>query len=137
AMQHEVEGGEAVQGSGCEPPFKVTHNSSFEKNDLLPSSLSQVDGSVLRQLPEDLKAVIVQQLPAHRKQGICSNVAVVPPSENHQVSFSLIASENPGSSDHVLNDSLWIGIPPKWVETFTPSSCLILKKLAKCIINLG
>ncbi|KAJ1388369.1 UmuC domain [Sesbania bispinosa] len=137
AMQHEVEGGEAVQGSGCEPPFKVTHNSSFEKNDLLPSSLSQVDGSVLRQLPEDLKAVIVQQLPAHRKQEICSNVAVVPPSEDHQVSFSLKASENPGSSDHVLNVSLWAGIPPKWVETFTASSCLILKKLAEMYYKSG
>ncbi|XP_045813210.1 DNA repair protein REV1 isoform X3 [Trifolium pratense] len=82
AMQHEAVEGGAVSDSGSGPSFNV--KSSFEKDDLLPSSLSQVDGSVLRELPEDLKAVIVLQLPAHRRQEICSNVAVVPPCENNQ-----------------------------------------------------
>ncbi|XP_061354386.1 DNA repair protein REV1 isoform X1 [Gastrolobium bilobum] len=138
AMQHEAVGGEAIPGSGSGPYFKVTHNSSFEKHDLLPSSLSQIDGSVLRQLPEDLKAVIVEQLPAHRKQGICSNVAVAPPGENHQVLLGIETSENyPGSSDHVLNDSLWAGNPPHWVDKFKVSSCLILKKLAEMYYKSG
>ncbi|MCH92773.1 DNA repair protein REV1 [Trifolium medium] len=127
-MQHEAEGGGAVPDSGSGPSFNV--RSSFEKDDLLPSSLSQVDGSVLRELPEELKAVIVLQLPAHRRQEICSNVAVVPPSENHQVSLGVKNSENLGSN-HVLNECLWAGNPPKWVEEFKISSCLILKKLSE------
>lgn len=137
AMQHEAEGGEAVPGSGSGPFFNVAHNSIFEKDDLLPSSLSQVDGSVLQELPEDLKAVIVQQLPAHRKQEICSNVAVVPPSENHQVSLGIKSSENPGSNHHVLSECLWDGNPPKWVEKFKVSSCSILKILAEMYYKSG
>lgn len=129
-MPHEAKGSEAVPDSGSEPFFNVTHNSSFEKDDLLPSSLSQVDGSVLRELPEDLKAVIVEQLPAHRRQEICYNVATVPPSENRKVSVGIQNSESPGSNTHVLNESLWEGNPPKWVEKFKFSSCLILEKLA-------
>ncbi|XP_057450361.1 DNA repair protein REV1 isoform X4 [Lotus japonicus] len=137
AMQHGAEQGDAVSGSGCGPIFKVTHSSSFEKDDLLPSSLSQIDGSVLRQLPEDLKAVIVQQLPAHRTQEICSNGAMVPPSENHHVSLSIKTSENPGSSYSVLDDSLWTGNPPKWVEKFKVSSCLLLKIFAEIYSKSG
>ncbi|KAG1358964.1 DNA repair protein REV1 [Cocos nucifera] len=34
--------------------------------DLMPSSLTQADASVLEQLPEDLKADIIESLPAHR-----------------------------------------------------------------------
>ncbi|CAK8539097.1 unnamed protein product [Lathyrus sativus] len=136
AMQHEAEGGEVVPDSVSEPSFNVTHKSSFEKDDLLPASLSQVDGSVLQELPEDLKAVIVLQLPAHRKQEICSNVALVPPSENHQVSIGVNDSENLGSN-HALNECLWDGNPPKWVEEFKFSSCLILKKLAEMYYKSG
>ncbi|TKY71257.1 DNA repair protein REV1 [Spatholobus suberectus] len=137
AKQYKVDTseGEAVPYSGCRPYFKVTHHSSFEKDDLLPSSLSQVDGSVFQQLPEDLKAVIVEQLPTHRRPEICSNVVVVPPLENHSVSVGVEISENfPGSSYH---GSLWAGNPPNWVGKFKDSSCLILKKLAELYYKSG
>lgn len=136
AMPHEAEGGEVVPDSVSEPSFSVTHKSSFEKDDLLPASLSQVDGSVLQELPDDLKAVIVLQLPAHRKQEICSNVALVPPSENHQVSIGVNDSENLGSNPS-LNTCLWAGNPPKWVEEFKISSCLVLRKLAEIYYKSG
>ncbi|CAI8587304.1 unnamed protein product [Vicia faba] len=136
AMQHEAEGGEVVPDSVSEPSFNVTHKSSFEKDDVLPASLSQVDDSVLQELPEDLKAFIVLQLPAHREQEICSNVALVPPSENHQVSIGVDDSENLGSN-HALNECLWAGNPPKWVEEFKISSCLVLKKLAEMYYKSG
>lgn len=138
AMQYEAEGVEAVPGSGDGPYFKVTHISSFEKDDLLPSSLTQVDASVLRQLPEDLKAVILEQLPAHRTQEFCSSTAVAPLSEIHQESLGIKISESyPGSSDHVLNDSLWAGNPPLWIDKFKVSSCLMLKKLAEMYYKSG
>ncbi|KAH1164534.1 hypothetical protein AAZX31_01G228900 [Glycine max] len=127
--------GEAVPYSVCGPYFKVTHHSSFEKDDLLPSSFSQVDGSVFQQLPEDLKAVIVEQLPAHRRAEICSNVVVAPPLENHSLSVGIEISENfPGSSYH---DNLWAGNPPNWVGKFKVSSCLMLKKLAEMYYKSG
>lgn len=135
AMQHEAEGGEVVPDLGSGPSCNVNPKSSFKKDDLLPSSLSQVDGSVLRELPEDLKAVIVLQLPAHRRQDISSNVALVPPSENHQVSLGVKNSENLGSN--VLNECLWAGNPPKWVEEFKMRSCLILNKLAEVYCKSG
>ncbi|KAK7308786.1 hypothetical protein RJT34_05017 [Clitoria ternatea] len=119
--------GESVPGSA--------HHSSFEKDDLLPSSLSQVDGSVFQQLPEDLKAVIIEQLPAHRRPEICSNLAVVLPSEKHQVPVGVETSENyPGSSYH---ENLWAGNPPNWVGKFKVSSCLILNKLAEMYCKSG
>ncbi|CAJ1924447.1 unnamed protein product [Sphenostylis stenocarpa] len=127
--------GEAVPYPACEPCFKVTHHSTFENDDLLPSSFSQVDGSVFQQLPEDLKAVIVEQLPAHRRPEMCSNVVVIPPLENNSLSVGVEISENsPGSSYH---DSLWVGNPPNWVGKFKVSSCLILKKLAEMYFKSG
>ncbi|XP_027361078.1 DNA repair protein REV1 isoform X4 [Abrus precatorius] len=134
-MQHEAERSEAVPGSGHGPYFKVTHHSGLEKDDLFPSSLSQVDGSVFLQLPEDLKAVLAEQLPAHRMPEICSIVSGVPPSENHQMSLGVEPSENyPGSS---YNECLWAGNPPYWVGKFKVSSCVILKKLAEMYYKSG
>ncbi|KAK7405827.1 hypothetical protein VNO78_07437 [Psophocarpus tetragonolobus] len=126
--------GEAVPYSGSGPYLKATHHSSFEKNDLLPSSLSQVDGSVFQQLPEDLKTVIVEQLPAHRRLEICTNAVVVPSLEKHLVSGVEISENFPGSSYH---DCLWAGNPPNWVRKFKVSSCLILKKLAEIYYKSG
>jgi len=118
----------------CGPSFKGTHHSSFENNDLLPSSLSQVDGSVFQQLPEDLKADIVEQLPAHRRPEICSNV-LIPPLENNLLSVGVQISDNSPISSY--NDSLWVGNPPNWVGKFKGSSCLILKKLAEMYFRSG
>ncbi|XP_068467802.1 DNA repair protein REV1 isoform X4 [Phaseolus vulgaris] len=126
--------GEDITYSVCGPSFKVTHHSSFENNDLLPSSLSQVDGSVFQQLPEDLKADIVEQLPAHRRPEICSNV-VIPPLENNLLSVGVEISDNSPISSY--NDSLWVGNPPNWVGKFKGSSCLILKKLAEMYFRSG
>ncbi|XP_027914406.1 DNA repair protein REV1 isoform X2 [Vigna unguiculata] len=127
--------GEAIPYSACGPSFKVTHHSSFENNDLLPSSLSQVDGSVFQQLPEDLKADIVEQLPAHRRPDICSTV-VIPPLENHSLSVGVENSDNSPIYSY-NNDSLWVGNPPNWVRKFKSSSCLILKKLAEMYLRSG
>lgn len=99
----------------------------------MPSSLSQLDTSVLRQLPEDLKADILEQLPQHRRQESCSKDTLTPREENHQESSVIEISEHyPGSSNLVLSEhgSLWAGNPPYWVDKFEVSNSLILKKLA-------
>ncbi|KOM26637.1 hypothetical protein LR48_Vigan303s005900 [Vigna angularis] len=127
--------GETIPYSVRGPNFKFTHHSSFENNDLFPSSLSQVDGSVFQQLPEDFKADIVEQLPAHRKPDICSNVGI-PPLENHSLSVGVEISDNSPICIY-NNDSLWVGNPPNWVGKFEGSSCLILKKLAEMYLRSG
>ncbi|CAL0332106.1 unnamed protein product [Lupinus luteus] len=134
----EAEVVEVGPGSRDGSYVKVTHISSFEKDDLLPSSLSQVDASVLRQLPEDLKAAIVEQLPTHRRQESCSNAAVPPLSEIGQAPLGIKSSENhSGSSGHVSSESLWAGNPPHWIDKFKVSNCFILKRLAEIYYKSG
>ncbi|MED6119163.1 hypothetical protein PIB30_009265 [Stylosanthes scabra] len=119
AMQHE-----RVPGTGHGSYSKDTPNSKFERDDLLPSSLSQVDASVLQQMPEDLKAVIVEHLPAHRGKDFSSTPDICP-SRINQDSQGVNPSKNcPGIVNHALNNSLWAGNPPSWVDKFKDSSCL-------------
>ena len=137
-MWHEAEEVEDAPCSGAGPKNKVPHSSCFDKDDIMPSSLSQVDSSVLRQLPEDLKADILEQLPAHRRQEFCSNPAAGPNKENLQESLIIEISHNyPGSSGAVLNDNLWVGNPPYWVDKFKGTNCLFLKKLAEIYCKSG
>ncbi|KAM1457583.1 hypothetical protein ACFX13_035601 [Malus domestica] len=49
--------------------------------DIMPSSLSQVDTSVLQQLPQELRIDILGQLPAHRTNDISSSASLGPPAE--------------------------------------------------------
>nr|XP_029122970.1 DNA repair protein REV1 [Elaeis guineensis] len=91
--------------------------------DLMPSSLTQADASVLEQLPEDLKVDIIESLPAHRAVNSVGNaphgfVGAFPNSVEVQ------NSEYPESH-------LWSGSPPKWVEMFQTSNCLILNIIAE------
>ncbi|KAK2985827.1 hypothetical protein RJ640_018693 [Escallonia rubra] len=54
-------------GSGAGTSGASISCSVPENNDLMPSSLSQVDVSVLQQLPEEMKTGILELLPAHRR----------------------------------------------------------------------
>ena len=98
----------------------------------MPSSLSQVDASVLRQLPENLKSDILEKLPEHRSRASCSKVVFTPLKESHMESSVNTSEHHPRSNDPVSNGSgnLWDGSPPCWVHKFKVSNCLILKKLA-------
>ncbi|KAL0387048.1 UNVERIFIED_CONTAM: DNA repair protein REV1, partial [Sesamum radiatum] len=101
-----------------EAPASVAVSASFSSRNLMPSSLSQVDCSVLQQLPDELRKDIIELLPPHREpefvQGASSNVV------DEQNEFA--------ASD--LSD-LWIGSPPKWVEKFRISPCSILNNFAE------
>ncbi|KAK4284534.1 hypothetical protein QN277_001353 [Acacia crassicarpa] len=138
ARKHKAKG-IAASDSGAGAHDKVPNNSSFEKDDLMPSSLSQVDASVLRQLPEDLKSDILEQLPEHRCQAFCSKTVLTPLKEGHLESSVNTSEHRASSSDPVLNrnDSLWVGNPPCWVHKFKVSNCLILKKLAQVYEKSG
>ncbi|XP_024021251.1 DNA repair protein REV1 isoform X2 [Morus notabilis] len=110
----------------------------LEKPDLMPSSLSQVDTSVLQQLPQELRVNIIEQLSAHRKPGFSANSSLGPSSKHTQDSLENINSENRlESTDSASNYKLWVGNPPKWVDEFSKSNCVILNVLAKMYYKSG
>ncbi|CAH9091138.1 unnamed protein product [Cuscuta epithymum] len=82
---------------------------------VMPSSLSQVDTSVLQQLPEELKVDILENLPAHR--------TFEPPSDT---SFKCVDNQD---------NEFWVGDQPKWVDKFKVSDCEILNVLAEVYCN--
>ncbi|KAL6502479.1 hypothetical protein OROHE_024484 [Orobanche hederae] len=91
---------------------------SFSTDNLLPSSLSQVDCSVLQQLPDELRKDIIELLPQHREPAFPKG------------SSSNVIDKQTESADTELND-LWGGSPPKWVEMFERNSCSTLNNFAK------
>ncbi|CAA0830956.1 DNA repair protein REV1, partial [Striga hermonthica] len=86
---------------------------SFSVDNLLPSSLSQVDCSVLKQLPDELRKDIIEHLPQHREQ------------ESAEGSSSYVIDKQTECAASELSD-LWSGSPPKWVEMFERSKCTTL-----------
>ncbi|KAL6514609.1 hypothetical protein OROGR_020188 [Orobanche gracilis] len=91
---------------------------SFSTDNLLPSSLSQVDCSVLQQLPDELRKDIIELLPQHREPAFTKG------------SSSNVIDKQTESGDTELSD-LWGGSPPKWVEMFERNSCRTLNNFAK------
>jgi DNA repair protein REV1 len=104
---------------------------------LIPSSLSQVDTTVLQQLPEELKADILENLPAHRIQDFSSNVLLGLTEIPLEALGTKKTENHSGSKDVVLDKNLWAGIPPQWVDTFKVSNCLILNILAEMYYKSG
>ncbi|KAF8013762.1 hypothetical protein BT93_I1580 [Corymbia citriodora subsp. variegata] len=109
---------------------------SLTKTDLMPLSLSQVDCSVLQELPEELRDGILQQLPVHRGQDV-SLIAHF--SGNAGICQDNSNTESPDkSSGSVQRETeLWIGYPPCWVDRFQVSNCLILSSLAETYQRSG
>ncbi|XP_068656705.1 DNA repair protein REV1 isoform X2 [Aristolochia californica] len=82
--------------------------------DFMPSSLSQVDDSVLQQLPQEVKADILETLPLHRVR------------ENSSIDAKQLMHGESSSGQIVSESNLWGGNPPKWVGKFKLSNCMIL-----------
>ncbi|KAI8555398.1 hypothetical protein RHMOL_Rhmol05G0171700 [Rhododendron molle] len=90
------------------------------KLDVMPSSLSQADISVL-QPHEELRVDILQLLPAHRQPECVSAINLDPSSKSKEL-FGLKSPENQPS---VSSEELWAGNPPKRVTMFKHSNCCI------------
>ncbi|CAK9187090.1 unnamed protein product [Ilex paraguariensis] len=106
--------------------------------DLMPSSLSQVDISVLQQLPEELKVDILEHLPAHRRQECMPDASLGPFMSNPQESSGVNCTEKrTGTSNYVSSSELWVGKPPRWVEKFQVSNCWILNIFAEIYYRSG
>ncbi|XP_076935359.1 DNA repair protein REV1-like [Bidens hawaiensis] len=90
----------------------IAASSTSQNIDMMPSSLSQIDPSVLQQLPEEIRNDITGLLPAHRDPQT--------PSHDH-----LVDQVKP--TDHSSSHQLWMGNPPQWVEKFRSSDSPILR----------
>ncbi|KAL5707124.1 hypothetical protein ACHQM5_025211 [Ranunculus cassubicifolius] len=102
--------------------------------DLMPTSLSQVDISVLQELPEELKGDILELLPAHRSSEYSDSYDVKSPHDKLQVKNLKDDVEIEAS---VSTCSLWVGHPPDWVDKFEVSNHLILNLLADSYYKSG
>lgn len=136
--QYKIDEIQEVSVSGAVSLNVVDPASALEKSDLMPSSLSQVDISVLQQLPKEMWVDILEQLPVHRKPEHSSSAALDPLIANAQESLCFKHTENNSKSvDSVLGNNLWIGNPPQWVDKFKVSNCLLLNILAEMYYRSG
>ncbi|XP_040940549.1 DNA repair protein REV1 isoform X7 [Gossypium hirsutum] len=118
--QYILEELQMVPDSEARPDSVAISTAGLENNDLVPSSLSQVDTSVLQQLPEELRADICEALPAHRMP---EGTALGPRTDNMHppLGIKTTTDNQPGSTDSGLRNNLWIGDPPLWVDKFKVS----------------
>ncbi|XP_022898470.1 DNA repair protein REV1 isoform X4 [Olea europaea var. sylvestris] len=108
-----------------ETPIRPFSAPVSENIAVMPSSLSQVDHSVLQQLPQDLREDILEFLPAHRRLESVPD-ALLNPSENQT-----------GSPQFVSTNELWVGNPPLWVDKFKLSCCGMLNLFAEMYYRSG
>ncbi|KAK9176695.1 hypothetical protein WN944_028714 [Citrus x changshan-huyou] len=137
AEQYTVEEMQAVSVLRAGSCSGASTTLGLNKIDLMPSSLSQVDISVLQQLPEEVRVDILEQLPAHREQDFTCSAALVLP-ENAQELLGFKTTENlSGLNESVVNNNLWAGNPPLWVDKFKASNFLMLNILADMYYKSG
>lgn len=109
----------------------------LHKTNIMPVSLSQVDKSVLEQLPPELRVDILNQLPEHSMRGSSSNTSFQPISKHPPEAANVYVENHLPINESVSDYELWVGSPPKWVDEFSKSSCVVLNLLATMYFKLG
>ncbi|GAB4852853.1 hypothetical protein Ancab_017050 [Ancistrocladus abbreviatus] len=111
----------------------VASAAGMDESGVMPSSLSQVDMSVLQELPEELRADIVALLPAHTRPSCLSDSPKVTPETLRE----WLNLDHGRATEPALDNKLWAGSPPHWVDRFKLSHCLILNILAEMYFRSG
>lgn len=107
---------------------RTSNERTIEMTDLMPSSLSQVDVSVLQELPEELRADVLGAFIAHRRQQSSSDAPMVTFKKQDEEPIGIKDAENKiGFS----NSPLWFGNPPIWVYNFKVSGNCSLEKISE------
>ncbi|GAY48638.1 hypothetical protein CUMW_113230 [Citrus unshiu] len=135
---------ENTSSSLCNSPYKTEGAVNKGKQPLFSEVTLKggpvevkVDISVLQQLPEEVRVDILEQLPAHREQDFTCSAALVLP-ENAQELLGFKTTENlSGLNESVVNNNLWAGNPPLWVDKFKASNFLMLNILADMYYKSG
>ncbi|CAN8246108.1 unnamed protein product [Cochlearia groenlandica] len=110
---------------------RTSNERTMEMTDLMPSSLSQIDASVLQELPEDMRADVLGAFPAHMKQQSSSDAPMDTCKQQDKEQIDT-ENENPPS-----NSSLWSGNPPLWTENFKVSGNCTLHKLSEIYYKMA
>ncbi|KAI7992717.1 DNA repair protein REV1 [Camellia lanceoleosa] len=105
-----VEKNQGEPTSEAGPSNSVFFTSVPNKIDLMPSSLSQVDISVLHQLPKELRVDIFEVFPAHRRPECTSDAALGPTSKSEESPCLKCPEKRPGSMNSVSRNELWLEI---------------------------
>ncbi|KAM7252192.1 hypothetical protein ACFE04_024075 [Oxalis oulophora] len=116
----------SAMGSCSETSRKVV----IGRDNLLSSSLNDVDASVLQQLAEEVREL----LPTNNQKECRAIVGSSPPVETEKPMDYRITEVKSGS---INCDKLWIGEPPQWVDKFKTSDFLILNHFAKLYYKAG
>ncbi|CAH2046438.1 unnamed protein product [Thlaspi arvense] len=109
---------------------RTSSERTIEMADLMPSSLSQVDVSVLQELPEELRADVLGAFPTHRRQQQSSSDAAPMETCKNQDKEPIDMKEAEKEIGFSYS-SLWLGNPPQWVENFKVSGDSTLEKLSE------
>ncbi|KAF5174903.1 Dna polymerase iv [Thalictrum thalictroides] len=107
---------------------------SGDKYELMPTSLSQVDISILQQLPKELKVDILESLPAHRRSECSDSTLEKCPHDELKVENFKDQLEG---AESIFGKSLWSGCPPEWVDKFEVSNNMMLKLIAEMYYKSG
>ncbi|KAL8255397.1 hypothetical protein R6Q59_033618 [Mikania micrantha] len=96
--------------------------STIQNIDIMPSSLSQIDPSVLQELPEKIRNDVTDLLPAHRE--------VQTRSHDHPV-------DQVKPTHHSSSHQFWVGNPPQWVVKFKSNNSPILRFFSDTYSGFG
>ncbi|XP_041989924.1 DNA repair protein REV1-like isoform X2 [Salvia splendens] len=109
---------------GCDkeevPDFAAP--ATFSRKDIMPSSLSQVDSSVLQELPEEFRKDIIEHLGHHQRAEFVKGAINDVSDKQTKVEASDLSG-------------LWVGNPPKWVKKFQISNCGLLTIFAEIYLS--
>ncbi|GAB4852854.1 hypothetical protein Ancab_017051 [Ancistrocladus abbreviatus] len=111
----------------------VASAAGMDESGVMPSSPSQVDMSVLQELPEELRADIVGLLPAHTRPSCRSDSPKVTPETLRE----WLNLDHSRATEPALEHKLWAGSPPHWVDRFKLSHRLISNILAEMYFRSG
>lgn len=105
---------------------RTSNERTIEMTDWMPSSLSQVDVSVLQELPEELRADVLGAFPVHRRQQSSSDA----PKETCK-------KQDEETEIGISTSSLWFGNPPLWTEKFKVSGNCTMEKFSEIYFKVA
>ncbi|KAJ1260544.1 hypothetical protein BS78_10G240600 [Paspalum vaginatum] len=123
----------ATNNASCSRASELLEKTaSVTQLDLMPDSLSQADLTVLQELPEDVKADLLNTLPLHRSGGSTCSTSNVSESKSPNVGAENRSNDD-GGADDPKDPRIFLppGSSQKWIQQFRVSSCLILNVIAE------
>eukprot|EP01018_Ginkgo_biloba_P015505 Gb_33413 [translate_table: standard] len=111
------------------------------RDDSMPISMSQVDITVLQELPTEVQRDILDSLPAHRPSDASKENLLIQRREDSPDIGNVYKGGEPEIGDAegvtVCEKRLWKENPPVWVQRFKCSDCILLHLMSECYNKAG